>query len=86
MCGRFDLGGIRFNGIGTSLSPPEDPLILMVWNQTRKVYTYFSSNPTFDRTNTDRALPQLAPPVIDEAFVNKLLDYAIARDWGQRER
>jgi nucleoside-diphosphate-sugar epimerase len=86
MCRRFNLGGIRFTGIGASLSESNDPLKLMIWNQARKMYSYFSNNPTFDRTNTDRALPHLKVPIIDEAFVNKLLDYAIAQDWGQSVR
>lgn len=54
MCRRFNLGGIRFTGFGASLSESNDPLKLMIWNQTRKMYSYFSSNPTFDRTNADR--------------------------------
>ncbi len=86
MCRRFNLGGIRFTGFGASLSESNDPLKLMIWNQTRKMYSYFSSNPTFDRANADRALPHLEVPIIDESFINRLVDYAIAQDWGQSER
>lgn len=86
MCRRFNLGGIRFTGIGSSLSESNDPLKQLIWNQTRRMYSYFSNNPTFDRTHTDRALPHLEVPIIDEALVTKLLDYAIAQDWGQSMR
>jgi hypothetical protein len=86
MCRRFNLGGIRFAGSGASLSEPGDPLRQMVRNQTQKMHAYFSNNPTFDRTSIDRALPHLRVPIIDEALINRLLDYAIAQDWGQSER
>jgi nucleoside-diphosphate-sugar epimerase len=86
ICRRFNLGGIRFTGLRASLPEPHDPLKMLIWNQIRKVHFYFSNNPTFDRTNTDRALPHLKVPVIDEGLVNRLLDYAIARDWGQSEK
>lgn len=86
ICRRFNLGGIRFTGLGASLSELNDPLKRMIWNQTQKMHSYFSNDPTFDRTNTDRALPHLKVPIIDESLINRLLDYAIAQDWGQSER
>jgi nucleoside-diphosphate-sugar epimerase len=85
LCHRFDLGGIRFTDPATSISEDDDLLNRLIWNQTRRMYSYFSNNPTFDRTNTDRALPDLPVPIINESLTNKLLDYAISRNWGPRK-
>lgn len=86
LCRRFNLGGIHFTGKGASLSEMNDPLKAMIWNQTRKMYAYFSNNPIFDRTHTDQALPHLRVPVIDEGFIHRLLDFAIAQNWGQSDK
>lgn len=85
LCRRFRLGGIRFVGAKEAVSTPEDPLKKMIWEQVRRMYAYFATNPLFDRRNTDLALPDLAVPLIDESFINKLLDVAIANHWGQRK-
>jgi len=51
--------------------------------QMQTILFHFSNNPSFDRANTDAAAPDLKPAPITEDLANKLVDYAIACDWGQ---
>ena len=86
ICRRFELGGIEFIDPGIPLKEPDDPIRKMIWNQTRRMHAYFTNNPVFDREHTNRALPDMTIPPIDEAYINRLLDYAISRDWSHDER
>ena len=83
ICKRFNVGGIYFAGAGTPITEPRNLTERMVWRQMKTILFHFSNNPIFDRTNTDRALPHITVPPITEDRVTKLVDYAIARDWGQ---
>jgi len=83
ICKRFDLGGIRFAGEGAPFTQPRNRIERMVWRQMQAILFHFSNNPSFDRTNTDAALPDLEVPPITEALVETLLTYAIENDWGQ---
>ncbi|MEW6185063.1 MAG: SDR family oxidoreductase [Thermodesulfobacteriota bacterium] len=85
LCRRFQLGGIRFVDPGQTVSKPNDPIKQMIWDQVHRMYAYFNNNPAFDRRHTDQALPDLPLPTINETLINKLLDYAIAQDWGQKK-
>lgn len=80
---RFKLDGIHFSGGGTPIAQPRNPIERMVWSQLKTILSHFSNNPVFDRANTNCAIPRLHVPPITEGRVAKLLDYAIARDWGQ---
>jgi len=80
---RFRLGGLQFAGPGAPFTQPRNNVERMVWRQMQAILFHFSNNPTFDRTNTDKALPDLVVPPIEEELVNKLVDYAIEMDWGQ---
>lgn len=84
-CRRFNLGGLRFTGAGASFAPPRNRIERMVRRQMQTILFHFSNNPIFDRTNTDRALPNLAVPAITDDFMDKLIDHAIERDWGNSE-
>ncbi|MEW6139133.1 MAG: SDR family oxidoreductase [Thermodesulfobacteriota bacterium] len=80
---RFRLGGLQFAGAGAPFTQPRNNTERMVWRQMQAILFHFSNNPVFDRTNIDRALPDLKVPPITEDYVNKLVDYAIEQDWGQ---
>lgn len=82
VCRRFDFGGLHFVGAGASFTKPRNRIERMVWRQMQTILFHFSNNPVFDRRNTDRALPDLKMPPITEELVDKLIDYAIERDWG----
>jgi len=83
ICNRFNVAGINFAGAGAPFTQPRNRIERMVWRQMQTILFHFSNNPSFDRTNTDAAVPDLKPTPITEELANKLLDYAIACDWGQ---
>lgn len=82
ICRRFNIGGFHFAGAGTPFTQPRNRIERMVWRQMQAILFHFSNNPVFDRTNIDGALPELKVPPISEEYVDRLLDYAIERDWG----
>jgi thioester reductase-like protein len=82
ICQRFNLGGINFAGEGAPFTQPRNAIERMVWRQMQAILFHFSNNPIFDRTNTNKATPGLEVPDITEDLVQKLVDYAIEKDWG----
>lgn len=82
VCRRFNFGGLHFVGAGAPFTQPRNRIERMVWRQMQTILFHFSNNPVFDRTNIDRALLDLKVPQITEELVDKLIDYAIERDWG----
>lgn len=83
ICKRFNVGGIHFSGAGAPITEPRNLIERMVWRQMKTILSHFSNNPVFDRTNTDRAIPHIQAPPITEEMVVRLVDCAIAADWGQ---
>ncbi len=82
VCRRFGLNGIRCAGVSAQLTTPRNVVERMVLKQMDVVRSYFTNNPVFDRSNTDRALRDLEVPPIDDALWDKLLTYAIRRNWS----
>lgn len=80
---KFNIRGIRFIGQDAPIPQPKNELEWMIFKQVKGMLFYFSNNPVFDRSQTDRELPDLKAPTIDEALVNRLIDYAIQNNWGQ---
>ncbi len=83
MCEKFRLGGITFSGQESQIGVPRDELQWMVYKQTQSMLSYFANNPTFDRSNTDEAVPNLKVPGITESLVHRLIDYAVDKNWGK---
>ena len=82
ICKRFKLDGIRLAGGGKGPSAADSPFHRLAWSQLKPVLVHFSNNPVFDRTNTDKATPDIEVPQITETLVARLLDNAIAADWN----
>jgi len=82
ICRRFRLGGFGFAGPNAPFMQPRNRIERMAWRQMQTILLHFANNPVFDRTNTDHAVPGLNVPPISEELVNKLIDYAIEREWG----
>ncbi len=80
---KFGISGFRLIGEGAPFTQPRNAAERMVWRQLQTILLHFSNNPAFDRTNTDTALPDLEVPPITAALVDKLVDYAIEKDWGE---
>jgi hypothetical protein len=83
ICDRFNVGGFQFAGAGAPFTQPRNRIERMVWRQMQTILFHFANNPLFDRANIDAALPNLKVPQIDLTFADRLLNYAITRDWGQ---
>lgn len=83
ICNRFNLGGIQFSEPGAPIFEPRNALERMAWRQMKTIFSHFSNNPLFDRTNTDRALPNLRVPPVTADMVSRLVDYAVDRNWGE---
>ena len=83
ICKLFGMGGINFAGQGAPITQPRNRIERMVFRQMQTILLHFSNNPSFDRTNIDKALPTLTPPPITEEMVEKMMNYAIEADWGQ---
>lgn len=77
---KFKINGITLNGSDRPVHP-HGKIEQMVWRQMRNLQFHLSNNPVFDRTQTDQALPDLEVPPITENMVNRLVDYAIERNW-----
>jgi thioester reductase-like protein len=54
--------------------------------QVEQYAPYWSAEPAFDATNTRAALPGLPCPRVDRACLHRLIDFAIADQWGKRRR
>jgi nucleoside-diphosphate-sugar epimerase len=84
ICKRFGFGGIRLGGQQAQITRPRNAVERMVWRRIQVIRSHLSNNPLFDRSNTDRALPDLRVPPITESLVNRLIDYAVEKNWGQK--
>lgn len=82
ICNRFNIGGFHFCGAGAAFHQPRNLMERMVWRQLKTLSFHFYNNPTFDRTNTDRAIPHLEVPPVTEEGVTRLLEYALGANWG----
>lgn len=86
ICKRFNLGGIELVGRGSSIPEPDNDVERLTFRQMEAILPHFANNPSFDRHNVERALPDLKPPPVDESFLNRLIDYAVESDWGENGR
>ncbi len=82
VCKRFGVGGLRFAGAGTPFIQPRNRIERMVWRQMQTILLHFANNPVFDRSNIDIALKNLSVPPINSQYVDRIIDYAVEKDWG----
>jgi len=80
ICERFRLGGIRFAGEDVRTSLPPRGIKRLALKQIQPLLHHVSNNPVFDRANTDRATGDMKVPPVSEAFIHKLIDYALEND------
>ena len=86
ICRRFSIGGMRFVGSGSQPGTPRNEIEKMIRRHIRAMLPYFSSNPTFDRSNTDKAIPSLRVPEITEEYLEKVIEYAVNQNWGHSRK
>jgi thioester reductase-like protein len=63
-------------------TPAQDDFLAAFRDQMGVYRSYWSDDPQFDSTNTQRALPDLACPEIDHAVMARLVRYAIDSNFG----
>jgi hypothetical protein len=85
ICKKFNVGGFKFAGVGAPFTQPRNRIERMVWRQMQTILLHFANNPLFDRANIDKAIPHIPVPSMSEDRIDKLLSYAIERDWGLSE-
>lgn len=83
VCNRFKVGGLKFAGAGTPFTQPRNRVERMVWRQMQTILLHFANNPVFDRTNTDDVAGDISVPPIEATYVDRIIDYAVEKDWGQ---
>jgi len=81
---RFTQVRIKFVGSEKPIEEPRSEFHRMLLNQTERILPYLMNTPEFDRSNTDRAIPEVDVPAITERYLNLLIDYAIGANWGQK--
>ncbi len=72
----FDYDGVSC--VGREIPKSErTELEKMFYDYAESFESYWEAEPTFDRKNTDQALPDLETPEIDEACLFRLIEYAV---------
>jgi thioester reductase-like protein len=86
MASYFRYYGVTFAGpqglAGQELSELEQ----LFYTYIERYQPYWFREPEFDCRNTLAAVPHLPCPRIDKACLHRLLDFAIADQWGKRRR
>lgn len=86
LCRRFNIRGLRMAGPDAPMTDAPDEITRQLVKQVEKFIPYISNNPSFDRANTDIAVPDLEAPPITEDLINMLVDYGIETNWGQPQQ
>jgi thioester reductase-like protein len=76
--------GIRFAGCSELTDPTS--LEQAYWQGLREYRPYLAGDPVFDRRNTQSGIPDLPPPEVDRAMLERLIRFAVADHWGRRSR
>jgi thioester reductase-like protein len=77
----LDIDGIDWAGSAELTEPTA--LEQLFLDQCRDYLPYRHGDPPFDCRNTRQALPQLLPPRMDRALLTRLVQFAIADNWGR---
>jgi thioester reductase-like protein len=56
----------------------------LFWEGLHDYLTYLFGTPRFLDANTAKALPHLPPPCVDQALLERLIEFAVANHWGRR--
>jgi len=84
LAARFRYHGPTFAGPGALDGGDLTETEKLFYNYVAGYEAYWTQEPAFDCTNTRTAAPHLPCPEIDEALLQRLIDYAVADRWGKR--
>jgi thioester reductase-like protein len=77
----LNLSGVEFAGPGSVENPTR--LEQLFVEGIEEYWPYLSGNPIFASANTQSALPGLPPPVVDRPLLERLINFAVACNWGR---
>jgi hypothetical protein len=77
----LSLEGVQWAGRGDLADP--SPLERLFLDSLRDYRPYFQGDPVFDRRHSGPALANLPPPRIDAGLLTRLIEFAVADNWGQ---
>jgi len=78
--------GPQFVGPEGLEGQPRNDLEKTFYEYVARYEPYWSEEPVFDSTNTRTAAPHLPCPRIDAEVLGRLIDFAVADQWGKRPR
>ncbi len=77
----LNLTGVEFTGSEGVKHPSR--LEQLFLEGIQEYWPYLGGNPVFAWANTSAALPDLPPPVVDRAMLERLIRFAAANRWGR---
>jgi hypothetical protein len=80
----FQYYGPRF--VGSENLGPLNDLEHFFYSFVNHYQPYWAHEPSFDCSNTIKALPNLPCPRLDRACLTRMLDFAIQDGWGKKRR
>jgi thioester reductase-like protein len=86
MTSRFNVVGVRCVGPDAMTESNKNAVERLFYDYVAQYQPYWTEDPLFDCTNTLLAAPHLPCPQIDRDCIHRLIDFAIADNWGKRRR
>lgn len=83
-CRHYNSYGVEYLG---SSEPQESPLndIELAAQENMRIYeSYVDSDPAFDLSNLEQAVPDLLCPPVDDAMIHRFLQFGELDRWGKR--
>lgn len=82
----FRVKGVRYVGAAPLPESAMNAVERLFYNYVAQYQAYWHDEPRFDCTATRAAAPHLPCPPIDEACIHRLIDFALADNWGKKKR
>jgi len=83
MSTKFSYYGPTFEGHDVFTRSQMTDLEQQFYEYVSTYQPYWNEEPVFDSTNTRKAAPHLPYPTMDEAYLHRLIDYAVEDRWGK---
>lgn len=83
MASKFGFYGVSYAGPGVFNESPMTEIEKQFYEYVGTYQPYWNCEPTFDTANTRQAAAHLPCPAIDEAYLHKLIDFAVEDRWGK---
>ena len=81
----YNSTGVEFCGADTQIDQTVSTAERATYESKTMYEAYEHSDPVFDTTNLQRAVPQLVCPVIDQEMLHRFWNYGEEDRWGRRK-